>query len=35
MIGEKAADSILEAAKTMPRHSITRRTGRSCGDVHA
>jgi choline dehydrogenase-like flavoprotein len=33
MIGEKAADVILEAARTTPRHSITRLP--SQGDGHA
>jgi choline dehydrogenase-like flavoprotein len=35
MIGEKAADAILEAAKAASGQSTTRRTDRSNGDVHA
>jgi len=35
MIGEKAADVILEAARTTPAHSITRLAGQSRGEVHA
>jgi choline dehydrogenase len=35
MIGEKAADAILEAARTTSKHSIARATGPSHGDVDA
>jgi choline dehydrogenase-like flavoprotein len=35
MIGEKAADVILDAANATPRRLITWPMGRSCGDVHA
>ena len=35
MIGEKAADAILEDAKTAPRHSIARAQNQGQGDVHA